>query len=47
MGSLARRAAFNASPAGAPNLLGDKELVDDVASGRVALEALPAREDAG
>ena len=37
----ARRATFNASDAGEANLLGDKELVDDVASGRVELDALP------
>jgi Mg-chelatase subunit ChlD len=35
--SRARRAEFNASASGAANLLGGKELVDDVASGRVAL----------
>jgi uncharacterized protein YegL len=40
--SLARRAAFNASAPGEANLIGEKELVDDVASGRVALESLPA-----
>ncbi len=45
--ALARRAAFNASEAGRDNLLGDQELVDAVASGRVDLasvapEALPA-----
>lgn len=34
----ARRAAFNASASGAANLLGDRELVDEVASGRVRLE---------
>jgi len=43
----ARRAAFNRSKSGAANLLGDKELVEDVASGRVDLgtiepKALPA-----
>ncbi|CAN5334479.1 hypothetical protein BH24PSE2_BH24PSE2_21010 [soil metagenome] len=38
--SQARRAAFNASPAGEANLLGSKELVDDVASGRVDLDAI-------
>jgi hypothetical protein len=38
--SRARRAAFNASPAGEANLLGSKELVDDVASGRVDLDAI-------
>ncbi len=45
--SRARRATFNASASGALNLLGDGELVEDVASGRVDLssierEALPA-----
>jgi hypothetical protein len=40
--SRARRATFNASPAGKSNLLGDKELVDDVASGRVDLSAVEA-----
>ena len=45
--SLARRGVFNASAAGKKNLLGDNELVDAVASGRVDLdsldkEALPA-----
>ena len=45
--SRARRGAFNASPAGKKNLLGENELVDAVASGRVDLdsidkEALPA-----
>jgi Mg-chelatase subunit ChlD len=45
--SRARRATFNASEAGAANLLGKGELVEDVASGRVDLfsierEALPA-----
>jgi Mg-chelatase subunit ChlD len=38
--SLARRAAFNATEAGKSNLLGDKELVEDVASGRVDLSAI-------
>jgi Mg-chelatase subunit ChlD len=33
----ARRAEFNASASGAANLAGGKELVDDVASGRVAI----------
>mgnify|MGYP003576682790 FL=1 len=36
----ARRGAFNVSSAGEANLLGERELVDDVASGKVALEAL-------
>jgi Mg-chelatase subunit ChlD len=35
--SQARRAAFNASASGATNLAGEKELVDDVAKGRVDL----------
>jgi len=39
--SRARRAAFNLSPAGRANLFGEGDLVEDVASGRVALEALP------
>jgi hypothetical protein len=38
--SRARRAAFNATAAGKATLLGDKELVDDVASGRVDLSAM-------
>src|SRR5688572_10256217 len=37
----ARRGAFNVSSAGEANLLGDRELVDDVASGRVDLAAVP------
>ena len=37
----ARRGAFNVSAAGASNLLGERELVDDVASGRVDLAAVP------
>tara|TARA_R110001592_G_scaffold363393_1_gene687184 strand:+ start:26934 stop:28127 length:1194 start_codon:yes stop_codon:yes gene_type:complete len=46
--SLARRGIFNASAGGKKNLLGDNELVDAVASGRVDLdsldkEALPAK----
>lgn len=40
--SRARRAEFNASASGADNFLGDSELVDAVASGRVDLKALPA-----
>jgi Mg-chelatase subunit ChlD/cell division protein FtsB len=35
--SRARRAAFNASASGESNFLGEKELVEDVASGRVDL----------
>jgi hypothetical protein len=38
--SRARRATFNASLSGAGNLLGEGELVDDVASGRVDLDAI-------
>jgi len=36
----ARRGAFNVSSAGEANLLGERELVDDVASGRVEIDAL-------
>jgi uncharacterized protein YegL len=38
--SRARRAAFNASPAGKRNFLGNKELVDAVTAGSVDLDAL-------
>jgi len=38
--SRARRAAFNASPSGKGNLLGESELIDDVVSGRVELSAI-------
>ena len=38
----ARRATFNATDSGETNLLGEGELVEDVASGRVDLDALPA-----
>ena len=40
----ARRGAFNASAAGRKNLLGDRELVDGVASGKVDLDELDAEE---
>jgi uncharacterized protein YegL len=40
----ARRAAFNASAAGASNLLGGRDLVEDVASGRVDLATVPEAE---
>ena len=40
----ARRGAFNASAAGAGNFLGERELVADVASGRVNLGAVPPAE---
>ncbi|MGH8167454.1 MAG: vWA domain-containing protein [Woeseiaceae bacterium] len=39
--SRARRGAFNASAAGDANFFGTKELVDDVASGRIALNEIP------
>jgi Mg-chelatase subunit ChlD len=39
--SRARRAAFNATDAGKSNLLGEKDLVEDVASGRVDLSTIP------
>lgn len=42
--SRARRAVFNSSGSGATNLLGDNELVDDVASGRVDLDEINAEE---
>jgi hypothetical protein len=38
--SRARRAAFNASAAGKTNFVGEKELVEDVASGRIDLSTL-------
>jgi len=38
--SQARRGAFNISASGEANLLGEKELVDDIDSGRVDLKAL-------
>jgi Mg-chelatase subunit ChlD len=38
--TLARRGAFNASAGGAANFLGEGELVEDVASGRVELSKL-------
>jgi Mg-chelatase subunit ChlD len=40
----ARRGAFNVSAAGSSNFLGEHELVDDVASGRVDLAAVPPAE---
>jgi Mg-chelatase subunit ChlD len=42
--ALARRGAFNVSESGAGNFLGDRELVADVASGRVDIAAVPAAE---
>ena len=41
--SRARRAAFNASVSGKKNLIGENELVDDVASGRVDLDKVDAK----
>ena len=40
--SKARRGAFNASAAGDRNMLGEKELIDDVTSGRVDLDDIAA-----
>jgi hypothetical protein len=40
----ARRGAFNASEAGASNLIGGKDLAEDVASGAVAFAAVPEAE---
>jgi uncharacterized protein YegL len=42
--SRARRATFNTSGSGEANLLGDNELVDDVASGRVDMDTIAPRE---
>ncbi len=42
--SRARRAVFNSSDSGETNLLGDNELVDDVASGRVDLDEISTEE---
>jgi Mg-chelatase subunit ChlD len=42
--SRARRAAFNATASGVMNLLGENELVDDVANGRVDVAAIPSSE---
>jgi Mg-chelatase subunit ChlD len=42
--SRARRATFNASGSGEANLLGGNELVDDVSSGRVDLDAIKPEE---
>lgn len=41
--SQARRATFNTSASGKANLLGENELVDAVASGRVKLSSLPKK----
>jgi hypothetical protein len=42
--SRARRATFNVSKSGASNFLGDGELVDDVASGRVDISTIEEAE---
>ncbi len=42
--SRARRATFNASKSGKANFLGDNELVDDVASGRVDISSIEASQ---
>lgn len=42
--SQARRAAFNSSKSGASNFLGDGELVDEVASGRVDISTIKEEE---
>jgi Mg-chelatase subunit ChlD len=41
--SQARRAAFNTSASGKTNLLGENELVDAVASGKIKLSSLPKK----
>ena len=41
---LARRAAFAASKSGDSAILGDKELVEEVAAGRVSVDDIPADE---
>ncbi len=40
----ARRAVFNGTASGLANLFGDSDLVDDVATGRVAIEDVPEAE---
>jgi Mg-chelatase subunit ChlD len=42
--ALAMRGAFNVSEGGAGNFLGERELVDDVARGRVDIAAVPSAE---
>lgn len=42
--SRARRAVYNATASGAASLFGGRELIDDVASGRVDLDTVPATE---
>lgn len=42
--AVAKRTIFNSSKAGAKNFLGTQELVDDVASGRVQLDAIKEKE---
>jgi Mg-chelatase subunit ChlD len=42
--ALARRGVFNVTAAGAANFVGERDLVDDVASGRVDIESVPSAE---
>jgi hypothetical protein len=42
--ALARRGAFNVSEAGSANFLGGRDLVADIAAGRVELNKLPSTE---
>ena len=44
VGARARRGAFNATLAGLSNFLGGRELVDDVANGRVDVASVPEAE---
>lgn len=43
-GSRVRRAVFNATKSGLMNLFGDQDLVADVSSGEISLDAVPAAE---
>jgi hypothetical protein len=45
--SRTRRATFNATKSGKPNLLGDGELVDDVSSGRIKLDRIEKEKPPG
>jgi hypothetical protein len=40
----ARRAVFNSTASGVANLFGDKDLVDDIASGEIELDAVPTEQ---
>jgi hypothetical protein len=44
LSSRARRAVFNASASGAANLFGERELLEDLAAGRVDLADIPQQE---